>query len=79
MLNKLKINLRNFIGSNFRITRELLNNQQKEQVAVKRPPHNDTVVHIVCRRKDTDMLKNLVEMGADINSVNVSLKFSILN
>lgn len=53
-----------------RITRELLLNQAKEQVAHKRPPQNDTVVHIVCRRKDMDMLKNLVELGADINSVN---------
>ena len=44
--------------------------QAKEQVAVKRPPQNDTVVHIVCRRKDMDMLKNLVEQGADINNVN---------
>lgn len=57
---------------NSRITRELLSNLAKEQVAVKRPPQNDTVVHIVCRRKDMDMLKNLVELGADINNVNVS-------
>lgn len=43
----------------------------KEQVSVKRPPLNDSVVHIVIRRKDMDMMKNLVELGANINDVNV--------
>lgn len=57
-------------NGNHAITKELLSNQAKEQVAVKRPPQMDTVVHIVCRKKDMDMLKNLVELGADINSVN---------
>jgi hypothetical protein len=40
---------------------------------MKRPPQNDSVVHVVTRRKDMDMLKNLVELGANINDVNVSL------
>lgn len=54
-----------------RITRELLLSMAKEQVAIKRPPQNDSVVHVVTRRKDMDMLKNLIELGANINDVNV--------
>lgn len=44
----------------------------KEQIAIKKPPQNDSVVHVVTRRKDMDMLKNLIELGANINDVNVS-------
>ena len=36
--------------------------------------HNkDTALHIACRRKDTDIVRILVDAGANINEQNVSI------
>lgn len=60
------------------MAKELLLVLGKEQLATKCPPNDDTVLHLLTRKRDFDMFKLLYDCGADINAVNVSWVFFIL-
>lgn len=54
------------------LVRELVFHHGAEQVKAVRANTRDTVLHVACRKKDTDMVKTLVDAGASTDAQNVS-------
>ena len=62
------------------LVKELLYHYGRDQVKESRTLTKDTALHIACRRKDTDIVRILVDAGAGINEKNVSrCNFFIFN
>lgn len=59
-------------NENIVLARELLAEAAFDQVNVKIPPKNETPAFFALRKRDMDMLKMLVEEGANVNAQNVS-------
>ena len=53
------------------MAKEMLLILGKEQLAAKCPPNDDTVLHLLIRKRDYEMFKLLFDCGSDINAVNV--------
>uniref|UniRef100_A0A8B9GR40 Ion transport domain-containing protein n=1 Tax=Astyanax mexicanus TaxID=7994 RepID=A0A8B9GR40_ASTMX len=61
-------------AGNVGIIKELLSGQTEPQLQTQRtvrPGHGDTALHICCRKKDVEMAKVLVELGASMDFQNV--------
>lgn len=56
---------------NHGLCRELLNEMAKEQTVVKKPPNGDTALHMALAKRDVELLKLLVDCGADVDVQNV--------
>lgn len=55
-------------AQNYGIIRELLAEMAQEQVAVKKPPKCESVVHMCLKKRDIEMMKMMVEVGADVDA-----------
>ncbi|XP_049331691.1 transient receptor potential cation channel, subfamily N, member 1 [Astyanax mexicanus] len=58
-------------AGNVGIIKELLSGQTEPQLQTQRTGHGDTALHICCRKKDVEMAKVLVELGASMDFQNV--------
>ena len=45
----------------------------KEQFSAQKPLNGDTVIHLVTRKKDMEMMKFLIEFEPDLNIKNVCI------
>ena len=57
-------------SGNNNVCKELLNAQAKPQVTHTKQPLGDTAMHLAARRKDANLLKTLIEAGAQVDDQN---------
>lgn len=57
-------------NNNAAVTRELLHNQGDKQVKAQTGETGDTAMHIACRNRNVEIVKLLVEHGANANARN---------
>lgn len=55
-------------AQNYGIIRELLAEMAEEQVAIKKAPSLESVVHMCLKKRDIEMMKMMVEAGADVDA-----------
>ena len=56
---------------NHGVSRELLNVIPKEQTSMKRPTTGETALHLAMKKKDLEMMRLLVDNGANTDAQNV--------
>lgn len=61
-------------NGNHGVCRELLKESAKEQINMHVPQTGETGIHIAIRKKDTDMLRLMVDNGGDVDQQNVKLE-----
>nr|XP_046909522.1 uncharacterized protein LOC124490979 [Dermatophagoides farinae] len=57
-------------NGNHGVCRELLKESAKEQINMHKPETGETGIHIAIRKKDTDMLRLMVDNGGDVDQQN---------
>ncbi|XP_027200011.2 LOW QUALITY PROTEIN: uncharacterized protein LOC113794122 [Dermatophagoides pteronyssinus] len=57
-------------NGNHGVCRELLKELPKEQINTHKPETGETAIHIAIRKKDTDMLRLMVDNGGDVDQQN---------
>ena len=57
-------------SGNNNICKELLSTKAEEQVLHVKQPLGDTAMHLVARRRDSNLLKTLIEAGAQVDRQN---------
>lgn len=62
-------------NGNHGVCRELMKELAKEQINTHRPDNGETGIHIAIRKKDTDMLRLMVDNGGDVDQQNVNSFF----
>ena len=63
-------------NGNHGVCRELLKESAKEQINMHKPETGETGIHIAIRKKDTDMLRLMVDNGGDVDQQNVSFFYN---
>ena len=59
--------------------RELLGSLAEQQVLHVKQPLGDTAMHLAARRKDANLMKTLIEAGAQVVLLNPACPIDILN
>ena len=60
-------------AGNWAITQELLRHETKAQITYTNEPLRNSALHLAAREEDNDMMKLLIQLGAEVDLQNVKI------